>query len=318
MSRCNQGASTSKPTGIHAGGLALRWAAVSLGTVLLLLGGLLGVFFVIRAYHTSQTSAATCPAISGHGRAAVTASVTPRRAITWIIGLRDINLLRHCGASSSLINIAFNNNHTYVFSLGNTLSKIGIPTAYYTSYAGIRAAFADGALPGRYKAVIYDNERWNQTPIVEQRSPDYYEHLVALLLHRHALTYIATPTPDLTWATGKPNKGSYNAYLRRNIAADAARYANVIDVQGQVRETNLPMFASFVTAAVRQARQANPDVMVLIGLRTNPLPYKGTAANRKLYAAYKAVANFADGYWLNVNGHPKPAIYLLTKIYGES
>jgi hypothetical protein len=253
--------------------------------------------------------------MSGQGRGAVTASVTPRRAITWIIGLRDINLLRHCGASSSLINIAFNNNHTYVFSIGNTPSKVGIPTAYYTSYKGIKAAFADGALPGKYRAVIYDNERWNQTPILEQRSPDYFEHLVALLLHRHGLTYIATPAPDLMWATGKPNKGSYNTYLRRNIAADAARYANVIDVQGQVRETNIPMFVGFVTAAISQARRANPQVKVLIGLRTNPLPYTGTAANRKLYAAYKAVAKLATGYWLNVNGHPKPAIYLLTKIY---
>ena len=191
-----------------------------------------------------------------------------------------------------------------------------MPTADYTSYASIKAAFNDGRLPGKFKAVIYDNERWQATPHAEQVNPRRYERLTANLLHQHGLIYIATPAPDLTWSTGNPGKDSYVAFLQRNIPGSAARYADVIDIQGQIREINLPDFTRFVTSAVRQARNSNPRVIVLIGLRANPAPYTGAAATRAFFAAYNSVATLADGYWLNVNGHPQPAVCLLQHIYG--
>lgn len=190
-----------------------------------------------------------------------------------------------------------------------------MPTADYTSYASIKAAFRDGRLPGGYRAVIYDNERWQLTPVIEQAHPQRYERLVAKLLHQHGLIYIATPAPDLTWATGNPGQDSYAAYLQRDIAGTAARNANVIDIQAQVRETSLSNFTSFVTTAVQQARAFNPRIRVLIGLRANPVPYSGITAIQKLSAAYHAVATLGDGYWLNVNGHPQPAVCLLQEIY---
>jgi hypothetical protein len=226
-----------------------------------------------------------------------------RHAIIWLV---PQSFLQDQGVGSTLLHRAFTNGRTYVY--GSPPSMTGIPTAAYTSYAEIRAAFKTGILPGRYRAVIYDNERWPYTPVAEQKNPAYYERLVAVLLHRHGLAYIATPTPDLMWATGRP-KDSYVAYLQHDVAGNAARYADVVDIQGQVRETDLRQFVSFVAAAVRQCRKSNPHVKVLIGLRTDP-------GEQRLFAAYQAVAGLADGYWLNVNGRPQIAAYLLHRIYG--
>jgi hypothetical protein len=209
------------------------------------------------------------------------------------------------GDGRLIIDRAFDNDHSYIY--GEPPAAIGLATAWYSSYAQIVAGFETGALPGRYKAVIYDNERWPATPTREQKDPAYYEKLVARLLHKHGLIYIAAPTPDLMWAIARP-RDSYTAYLERNVAGDAARYADVIDIQGQVRETNLQEFKGFVTSAVRQARKANPHVTVLIGLRTNP-------GAQKLFTAYLEVMGIANGYWLNVNGRPQVAISFLRQIY---
>jgi len=215
-------------------------------------------------------------------------------------------LLQNYTADGKLIiDRALDNDHTYIY--GAPPAAIGLATAWYSSYAQIVTAFENGSLPGRYKAVIYDNERWLATPTREQQDPVYYEKLVAKLLHKHGLIYIAAPTPDLMWAIARP-RDSYRAYLERNVAGNAARYADVIDIQGQVRETNLREFKAFVTSAVRQARSANPHVTVLIGLRTNP-------GAQKLLTAYHDVVGLANGYWLNVNGRPQVAISFLRQIY---
>jgi hypothetical protein len=228
-----------------------------------------------------------------------------RHSIMWLVPL---SFLQYQGAGSTLFHRAFANGRTYVY--GSPPSMTGIPTAAYSSYAEIRAAFTTGVLPGRYRAVIYDNEHWPYTPAAEQKNPAHYERLVAILLHRHGLVYIATPAPDLMWATGRP-KDSYVAYLQHDMAGMAARYADVVDIQGQVRETELRRFTSFVAAAVRQCRKSNPHVRVIIGLRTNP-------GEQRLFAAYQAVAGLADGYWLNVNGRPQVAASLLRRIYGAA
>jgi hypothetical protein len=228
-----------------------------------------------------------------------------RPAIIWLIPL---SFLHYPGLDRGFIRDVIGNDQAFVYSSpGSRPSAVGVPTADYTSYAGIKAAFAAGTLPGRYRAVIYDNELWPYTPVAEQKNPAHYERLVSRLLHRHGLLYIATPAPDLMWATGRP-KDSYTAYLRHHLAGEAARYADIIDIQAQVREADLPEFVSFVTGAVNQSREANRHIKILIGLRTNP----GSA---ELLAAYRAVAGLADGYWLNVNGRPQVAMYLLRWIY---
>jgi hypothetical protein len=143
----------------------------------------------------------------------------------------------------------------------------------------------------------------------EQQQPAHYMALVAQLLHKHGLLYIATPAPDLMWAVGSP-PNSYEAFLSAGILAAAARCADVLDVQAQEKENNLSAYTPFVESAVAQARAANPHIKVVIGIRTNP----GAA---EMLAAYEATASMGDGYWLNENGIPTPAVYLLQQIYAH-
>jgi len=250
------------------------------------------------------------------------------KQISWIIGAHAVSLLRGVGASSTLISTAFNNSHSYVTS--NSLSSIGLsaadPVADYASYQAIQAAFADRALPGDYKAVLYDNEDWSFTPKVEQQNPDHYERLTATIVHAHGLLYIATPGTDIVRSSGNlVNNSEYDTYLSRNIAGVAARYADVIDIQAQGIESNLPEFTDYVTIAAQQARRTNPTIKVLVGLSTNPIGKQITG--QQLYSAYSDVKAIADGYWLNIPGQsaycpqcgtpqPKVGLYLLQKIYG--
>jgi hypothetical protein len=244
----------------------------------------------------------------------------------WIIDAHAITLLKGVGASQKLIDEAFNNNRTYVSGSTSAIAADDVPdavrTVTYESYQAIKAAFADKKLPGDYKALLYDNEHWKFTPLVEQENPAHYEELVAQLARKHGMIFIATPAVDLVFATGKlVNNSAYDTYLSRDIAGEAAKYANVLDIQAQGSEANLHLFTSFAGAAIKQARKANPRVILLVGIGTNAV------SRQQLYSAYLSMVGKADGYWLNIPGKssycpncgaPRPAIgyYLLQKIYG--
>ena len=90
----------------------------------------------------------------------------------------------------------------------------------------------------------------------------------------------------------------FAAYLRLGLAASAARYADVIDIQAQGSEASLSRFTSFVKEAAAQARGANPHVIVLAGLSTNPSGQHVTSA--QFISAYNAVRPDVNGYWLNI------------------
>jgi hypothetical protein len=235
-------------------------------------------------------------------------------APSWIIGQNAISLMERAGEPQSTIANTFASQSTFVYGdtalNRSTPSTFGVPTIAFGSYQDIVAAFETGLLPGKFKAVIYDNERWAYTPLDEQQDPAYYEQQTAVLLHAFDLLYIATPAPDLTWAVGRP-ADPYQAFLAADMAASAARYADIYDIQGQQEENNLPYFTWFVKAAAAQARAANPHIKIFVGIRTNP----GTQA---LLAAYRATAGIADGYWLNVNGIPGPANDLINSISQSS
>lgn len=237
----------------------------------------------------------------GHTVKAPPVSAGPH--VIWLLTGSAISQLTSSGASHQLISTAFSNSRSYVISNKSPYS-IGIPTATYDSYTGIKQAFASRQLPGHYKAVIYDNESWSQTPAAQQRDPARYERLVARLLHAHGLLYIATPAMDLVkvlspaMATNKASQKS--AYLSDSIAGSAARYANIIDIQAQRLQPDTASYASFVKSAAAQARQANPRIIVLAGLRSG----QGDSATT-LARAYAAVRSVVNGYWLNIPGKSK-------------
>ncbi len=174
----------------------------------------------------------------------------------------------------------------------------------FTSYQSIQRAFESGAIDSDVRAVLYDNEVWSFTPQEEQANHGEYSKMAADLVHKHGLLFMTAPAINLTRVLAPGTEKRHDAYIRVNIAADAARYADVFDIQAQGSESDLAEFTSFVTAAAKQAREANPKVIVLAGISTNPSGQKVDAET--IVRAIQATNKVVDGYWFNV---PQPSRY---------
>jgi hypothetical protein len=219
----------------------------------------------------------------------------PRPPAHWLVTTDAISQLRDAGASTTLIAKSFGHS-SYVIDTSSPVGY-GIRTATYDSYAAIVQAFASGALPGNYQAVIYNNEDAPGTPTAEQRDPAKYEQLTGSLLHKRGLLYIATPAVDLVSVLnhGAPSSRALTLYLSDHIAADAAKYAGIVVIQGQRDEARPGEYAAFVKAAAAQARAANSSVIVLAGLKSGP-----SVTSAQLSAAYRSVSSAVNGYWLTI------------------
>lgn len=273
------------------------------------------------------------PAVGSHGKTCSAAQTSAATSSSpqpyWLVDDQAIGSLQNAGASNTLLKAAFNNGHTYVSAAApdDAMPTGARQTAAYTSYQAISNALASGTLPGTYKAVLYDNESWSLTPLAEQQDPGTYERLAANLLHAHGLRFIATPSADMVKASGTlVDDNVYATYISRNVAGTAAKYADVIAIQGQGSELDIPLYASFITQATQQARQANPHVVVLAGLSTSPNGVQ--VSPQQLTDAYTAVKDVVDGYWVQIPGQstvcpdcgvsqPQSVYSLLQQLYGE-
>lgn len=174
----------------------------------------------------------------------------------------------------------------------------------FTSYAMLKRAFDEGTIDASVRAILYDNEHWQFTPDEEQRGHAEFTRMAAELVHAHGLKFIAAPAVNLTRVLAAGGARGPGAYLATGIARDAARYADVYEIQAQGSERDSGKYASFVTAAARQAREVNPHVIVLAGLSTNPSGQHVTADD--VLAAISATRSAVDGYWFNI---PHPSAY---------
>jgi hypothetical protein len=174
----------------------------------------------------------------------------------------------------------------------------------YTSVADLERAAGRGAIGPEVRAVLYDNEAWPFTPEAEQRDPAGFTERAAALARACGVALIAAPAVTLTRVLAPGPERRYDAYLRLGLAAAAARHADVYVVQAQGSERDLPRYASFVDAAGRQAREANPRVRVFAGISTNPSGIRVSAGI--ILRAIAATRGVVDGYWFNV---PKPGPY---------
>lgn len=143
-------------------------------------------------------------------------------------------------------------------------------------------------------AVMYDPEKWQFTPEEEQRNPGYYACKIAGIVHAQHRLLIVAPAADLVG--GGPNR--FDRFLQAKIAASMAKCADVYEIQAQGAELDVHDFASYVRKAAEQAREANPNIIVLAGISTNPTGKNVTA--KELYACVQAVSNTVSGYWLNI------------------
>ena len=149
---------------------------------------------------------------------------------------------------------------------------------------------------------MYDYENWQFTPEDEYGNRGSLAaslREIAGLVHSHGLLFLTAPAVNIISALGPNEHGPrYAAFIKLGIAADAARYSDVFDIQAQGSEANVELYASFVKAAAEQARQANPKVIVLAGISTQPSGK--SVGSTDILRAIAATRDVVDGYWLNI------------------
>jgi hypothetical protein len=258
-------------------------------------------------FRASAVRMSACTAVVALGLWQAATSAVPASAAapsaqpSWIITQTAVGLLGPAGLTKAQLQILFGNDRTYLTGgLAPATPPVSgaLRTVSFASYQAMERQLAGPGLPAGTAAVIYDNEDWRFTPAAERRDPAMYQELAAKLAHAHHLLFISTPAVDLTNVLAPGQSDHYAAYLRLGLAASAARYADVVDIQAQGSETSLSTFTPFVEAAAAQARSANPHVIVLAGISTNPSGQH--VSSTQFTSAYNAVRADVDGYWLNI------------------
>ena len=222
-----------------------------------------------------------------------------------MINLSAIGLLQTRignGITQNEIDQLFNNPNVYVIegTKGRSIEPLAIGTRSFTDYKALEAAFNNGSIDSSVGAIIYDNEDWGLTPLDQQQHPAEFEQTAAQIVHQHHLIFIATPATNLVTVADPSavNGSKFDRFIADGYAGDAARYADVYEIQSQGSEGNIAEFRTFVSEAAAQARKANPAVVILAGLSTNP---QGQAVTGdQLYAAVQATRASVSGYWLNI------------------
>ena len=175
-----------------------------------------------------------------------------------------------------------------------------VPTMSFKSFTDLEDTLDKRTLRPDIRAVIYDAEHWQQTPASEQRDPATFYQRAAQLAHAHGLIFIATPAMDLVNADGGKAADPAAAFVNRRIGAEAAQFADVVDIQAQSLERDATAYGTFVAQVSAQIRAVNPKATVLAGLSTNP--HGSPITPDMLVAAMLAAAGHATGFWMNVPG----------------
>jgi len=192
------------------------------------------------------------------------------------------------------------------------------PVMTFASATALEEAVTGGRLPAGTYGVLYDPEAWPLTPVAEQRDPVQAATRAAAVAHAHGLRLIVTPALNLTTVLA-PGPPRWRASLDLNLVARLAGVADIVEFQAQSLERDTATYTAFVQAATSQASTANPRIIVLAGLSTNPPG--APVDSQQLTAAVQATRSMVDGYWLNVPGQgprcptcnaPRPDIAIQT------
>jgi hypothetical protein len=229
-----------------------------------------------------------------------------RRPILWLFTGGPVAAAIAADAKASLL---LDNTRPFVMWGGHSL---GVPPGWnavhvegFKDFNLIRTALQLGSLGPEVKGVMYDYEKWSFTPLAQQQNPAPFVKQAADLVHAHGLLFLTAPAVDLVTVMAPGNRSPQgDLYIQLGLAADAARYADVFDIQAQRFERTTELYASFVRQAAAQARQANPKVVVLAGLSTQPSGQTVTADD--ILRAIAATRDIVDGYWFNI---PAPSAF---------
>ncbi len=178
----------------------------------------------------------------------------------------------------------------------------GVHGRAWASCAEFEQDLMAGRIEPEVRAVMYDPEGWDKTPLAERQDPVTFIHRFARLARERGSFTIVTPHPGLVEVPGGaysrgPEETKEQAYVRSGLAAEAARYADACETQAQRLQRDPPAYREFVTQTAAQARRANPTVVMLAGLSTHP-GYPATA--EMLHAAWESVRDIVDGHYLSL------------------
>ena len=199
------------------------------------------------------------------------------------------------------------------------------PPAEYRDWHVVRtrtittiAALDDVVNDPDVSAVLYDPEGWQLTPPDEQRDPAAAACRAAPIVHAHNKLLIVTPATNLVrfLAPGSIADGQrFAIFAKTGVAGKIAPCADVYEIQAQGAETDVGEFQQFVRSVAQQARTANPRVVILAGISTNPMGRHVGAQD--VFKAVQSVRADVDGFWLNIPaggkfcptcGEPQPKV----------
>jgi hypothetical protein len=228
--------------------------------------------------------------------------------IGWVMGAGNVQRLDqrdHATASHFL-------NTPGSYAAGGSLVQSPVLAGYaatplltYTSYSEFRSDIQSGSITYPYAWVMYDPEKWWQTPVDEQQSPAKYMTLFGQLAHAHGLKVIQAPALDLAYVAGsvsprQPRETASQWYVRANMAAAAAAAGDIYLLQDESNTARLAQYDSLFGSAKSQARAANPGVRVFSEVSAV------NGSGDQMAAAAKSVS--ADGFYVAAPGDISRAV----------
>src|SRR5262249_18406864 len=123
-------------------------------------------------------------------------------------------------------------------------------------------------LDGLY-GILYDYEAWAATPIDEQLNPPLQD--AAALVNGAGFQFFTAPAVDLinVQAPGTPSSEWAAEFINLNLPGLGAQYANGMDIQAQRFQNDYVAYTDFVNQAAAQARNYNPNILLLAGVTTH-------------------------------------------------
>jgi hypothetical protein len=171
---------------------------------------------------------------------------------------------------------------------------VATPVLSLTSYADFSSDIRNGLIRFPYKWVMYDPEKWDQTPVNEQQDPVRYMTLFAQLARAHGLKVIMAPAESLGYVTGsvipRLTGEAITSWYVRTLAAPAGAASDLLDLQNESQTSNVWQYSWLFNNTAAKARAVNPDVLVFAEVST----LNGTT--QQMLAAAQSVS--ADGYYV--------------------
>jgi len=239
---------------------------------------------------------------------AQTATAGDATHLSWILTGSNANIINR--ANPSLGGYLFNTPKAYL--TGKAWGdQVQGPKGYhssstlkYTSLADFERDQQNGHISPAVHTVIYDPEKWPETPPDEQQNPVASMKEFASIAHGAGLRVIMTPARDLVLVPGaacakKKGEDLNMAFIRCNIAGAASKApVDVFQLQSQVSETDPDAYRNFILKTKEQAEAANPKITFLAGFSTSP--DKHAVSADQLWAAFSASHDIVAGYYFTI------------------